>query len=98
MIQRSNRIPDLGRRKFRVIKTFLGSGRWELTISSVQTGDLMSVWRRGVRRCGWLVLVLLMALPGVARADCADADLISSADNIDRVGSAIVCLHNEQRT
>ncbi|WP_053227867.1 CAP domain-containing protein [Solirubrobacter soli] len=47
--------------------------------------------------CAALAAGCVLATPTIARADCADADLYPAPDNLDRVRSAVVCLHNEER-
>ena len=44
-----------------------------------------------------LAALSLLALPGAARAACADADLVPATDNLDRIAAATFCLHNEER-
>lgn len=53
--------------------------------------------RRSMTVAASLVVALVLGIPAIARADCADADLRPSAQNLDRVRAAVVCLHNEQR-
>jgi uncharacterized protein YkwD len=47
--------------------------------------------------CVLLATGCALAAPTTAQADCADADLYPTAENLDRVRDAVVCLHNEER-
>jgi uncharacterized protein YkwD len=47
--------------------------------------------------CVLLASGCAFAVPDVAGADCADADLSPSADSLKQAREAVVCLHNEQR-
>jgi uncharacterized protein YkwD len=47
--------------------------------------------------CALLASSCLLAAPAIARADCADADLYPTAENLEQIRDAVVCLHNEQR-
>jgi uncharacterized protein YkwD len=47
--------------------------------------------------CVLLAIGCALAFSGVARADCADADLLPTWENVERVRDAVVCLHNERR-
>ena len=44
-----------------------------------------------------LVLGMLAAAPSTALADCPGANLIPTAENLDEVREAVLCLHNEVR-
>jgi uncharacterized protein YkwD len=55
--------------------------------------------QRAGRRAAWIAvaLALVLALPASASASCPDADLQPSAQDLDRVSGAIVCLLNVER-
>ena len=44
-----------------------------------------------------LVATAILAAPGAAGAACADADLVPTSENLDRIAAATFCLHNEER-
>lgn len=47
--------------------------------------------------CIALAVASVLLVPGIARAECADADLAPTAETLERVRDAVVCLQNEQR-
>jgi len=47
--------------------------------------------------CAALAAGCVLAAPTTARADCADADLYPTAETLDRIRDAVICLHNEER-
>jgi uncharacterized protein YkwD len=50
-----------------------------------------------MRRAAGLALALALAGPGVARADCPDADLVAAPETLDAVRAAVVCVIDERR-